>query len=228
MAIGNLYDFDEVNGQLIQCVLKKNIEGFYVNVRVLQRSVPDYLYMYEIEKNEDGRPCKLRHAVRDDNKFFGTFFTRQNLHLNLFRSIDLKGKDDMYEFLVGSLDKDGNPVIEGNITASLGVTFDEMFDDNSTIVPVVQTLDENGEVIDETEMTEEEFAEFLHLEEKTAALTEEQIKQLREEEKIIDAENPVMVEPSDETPAEEVVYDAETTEVEDAKVVDAQTEEINE
>ena len=42
------YDFANINGELIQCVIQKKIKGYYVSVRVLDRTVPKYLKKYEI------------------------------------------------------------------------------------------------------------------------------------------------------------------------------------
>ena len=212
------YDFANINGGLIQCVIQKKIKGYYVSVRVLDRTVPKYLKKYEIEKNSEDKPCRIRKYVRDDEKFFGTLFTREDLHLNFFRSMDLHGKDDMYEFMFGDIDKDGNVILHGNITDSLGIEFDDLFSDDATIIPVVQELDEDGNVLREENMSKEEFEEFL----KTEAGIKDESEELETEE-VETAPEPEVVSNNSN-----VIVDTEAVEVFDAEKNNTNDEPVEE
>ena len=133
--------------------------------------------------------------------------------------MDLHGKDDMYEFMFGDIDKDGNVILHGNITDSLGIEFDDLFSDNATIIPVVQELDEDGNVLREENMSKEEFEEFLKAE---AGIKDEPDKSETEEVKTVP--EPEIV-PNN---SNDIVDDADTIKVFDAENTDTNNESVDE
>lgn len=169
------YSFDEVNGSLRTVLIKNKYIGYFTHLPVDVHTVPKSYHVYEVSRHPSlGMPDAITKRVKNRKNFYGTILTTDDLGLNMFKPVlPLKSKDgDLFEFMFGTKDENGEYEIDGCLTDIMPVWAIDKFmlnkANDAVIVPVVQELDDDGNVIEEREMNEDEFNLFLKMQNEAA------------------------------------------------------------
>ena len=206
------YTFDEINGSLRPVLIKNKYVGYFTNSPVDRDTVPKTFHVYEVSMHPSlGMPESITRKVKNRKHFYGTILTTEDLGLTLFKPvIPLKTKDgDLYEFMFGHKNEDGEYEVDGCLTDIMPVWAIDKFmtrrSKDSAIIPFVQELDDDGNVIEEREMTEEEFHEFLEMQTEAANNLADQERKAESKPKVIFDADPEKILPEHS----KLIFDAE-------------------
>lgn len=130
----NHLNYNDIEDKMTDGILCNRYPMTFINERIDLNTIPAGMYAYEVATDNEHGDIPSYIAERINENFYGTVIVGQKLELNADGILNLD--DKMNTFIL--LDE-----------AALQELFTDLFGDNSGIIPYVQEVDDNGNVIGE-------------------------------------------------------------------------------